>query len=51
MKALWTQRKVIVSEKDQTGAAIYHLGSADSGMKPRICEINLIFCKVILIKK
>jgi hypothetical protein len=33
MKALWNQRKVIVSEKDQTGAAIYNLGSADSGME------------------
>jgi len=34
MKALWNQRKIIISEKNQTGAAIYNLGSADSGMKP-----------------
>jgi hypothetical protein len=33
MKALWNQRKMIISEKNQTGAAIYNLGSADSGMK------------------
>jgi hypothetical protein len=36
MKALWNQRRIIVSEKDQTGAAIYNLGSANSGMKPKI---------------
>jgi len=36
MKALWNQRRIIVSEKDQTGAAIYKLGSAESGMKPDI---------------
>jgi hypothetical protein len=34
VKALWNQRKIIISEKNQTGAAIYNLGSADSGMKP-----------------
>jgi hypothetical protein len=34
MKALWNQRKMIISEKNQAGAAIYNLGSADSGMKP-----------------
>lgn len=42
MKALWNQRKVIVSEKDQIGAAIYNLGSEDSGMKPKYVKLNFL---------
>lgn len=36
MKVLWNQRRIIVSEKDQTGVAIYNLGSANSGKKQEI---------------
>jgi hypothetical protein len=40
MKALWNQRKIIISEKNHTGAAIYNLGSADSGMKHKKLNFN-----------
>ncbi|XP_023708078.1 WD repeat-containing protein 73 isoform X3 [Cryptotermes secundus] len=40
MKALWNQRKVIVSEKDQIGAAIYNLGSEDSDLITRFGSLT-----------
>ncbi|XP_021915907.1 WD repeat-containing protein 73-like isoform X3 [Zootermopsis nevadensis] len=50
MKVLWNQRRIIVSEKDQTGVAIYNLGSANSATTQRDFVVIDLAVNAILYK-
>lgn len=40
MKALWNQKKIIVSMEEQTGASLYNLESEESDLISRVCTLK-----------